>query len=239
MLDIKSEKLQQFFLLAFTRELIKNSIPEGLVKLEVQEEVEKESVKEKVKDIIKESRTKPLAIKRLETITKQAFKPLPKPFVAQRPPRRLSIPSPRLPQRLQYLKPIPSGIEINLGKIDQFAKDPAVKIIECNGPNENIIVRVPQERQTAVVLTKEEIDEIIRAFAEGSKIPAEEGVFRVAVGRLLLSAIISDVVGTKFIIKKIIAPSPIAPGSGTPGTIPGTAPPANRLIPGRQFTPTV
>jgi hypothetical protein len=65
-------------------------------------------------------------------------------------------------------------------------------------------------KKTGIVLSKDEIDEIINKFSEASKIPLGEGVFRVAVGKLVFSAIVSDVVSSKFIIKKLLYPS--APG---------------------------
>ena len=213
LLEKQSEEFKQFFLLAFTKELIKNSMPEEFAKLAVEKEVKKEEIKEKAKEIVKEYE-KPLRIspvKQLKAITETGFKPLPRPFEAARPPRRLVIPQPRLPERLRYIKPAPSIIQIELGKLDPLIKDPAVQTIECNGPDENIVVKVPQERKTNITLTKEEIDEVINKFSEISKIPVSEGIYRVAVGRLIFSAIISEVVGSKFIIKKMRLPAPIIP----------------------------
>lgn len=200
MLEDKSTKFKQIFLLAFTRELIKASGKEFFVGLEAEKEAKKEEIKEKVKNFIKSS--KPKEIKKLQELA-SPFKPLPSPFTINRPPRRLVIPKPNFPSRLGYLQPVASNEEIDLGKLNKLVKDPVVKIIECNGANEDVIVRVPNERKTGIELTKEEIDSIIKIFSEKAKIPAEEGVFRVAVGNLLFSAIISDVVGSKFIIKKI------------------------------------
>ena len=61
------------------------------------------------------------------------------------------------------------------------------------------------------MVTKEEIDEVIQKFSEASRIPIQEGIFRVAVGKLLLSAIISGVIGSKFIIKKLRAMPQLMP----------------------------
>jgi len=59
-------------------------------------------------------------------------------------------------------------------------------------------------KRTNIILNKEEIDQIIKKFSETAKIPLYEGIFRVVVGKLILSAIISDVIGSKFIIKKMM-----------------------------------
>ncbi|MEJ2268006.1 MAG: hypothetical protein P8X70_02940 [Nanoarchaeota archaeon] len=58
-------------------------------------------------------------------------------------------------------------------------------------------------KPTGIILNKKEIDKVIKTFSEKSMIPIHEGVFRVVVGRLILSAIISEVTGSKFIIKKM------------------------------------
>ena len=135
--------------------------------------------------------------------------------IQKRSPQILKIPEPKLPPRFQYLKPIPTDVPINLGKLSPLIKDSAVKSIECNGPDEKISVLTTSKKITSIVLSKEEINEIIKKFSELSKIPSDEGVFRAAVGRLIISAIISDVIGSKFIIKKI-PHHQTAPGPGFP-----------------------
>ena len=61
-------------------------------------------------------------------------------------------------------------------------------------------------KKTGTVLSKEEIDEVIKTFSEAAKIPISEGIFKVVFGKLILSAILSDVIGSKFIIKKMSGP---------------------------------
>jgi len=131
-------------------------------------------------------------------------------FFAQRAPQKRAIPSmpqipePILPPTVQYLRPIPIPIEVNLKNLTPLVRDPLVRIIECNGPGENVVVVGTMGRKkTGTVLNKEEIDEIIKTFSEATKIPINEGVFKVVFGKLVLSAIISNVIGSKFIIKKM------------------------------------
>jgi type IV secretory pathway ATPase VirB11/archaellum biosynthesis ATPase len=94
-------------------------------------------------------------------------------------------------------------VEIDLGKLNPFISDPVVRRIECNGPGQNIVVMVPMPKYTNIILNKEEIDEIIKIFEKKSKIPASEGIYNIILGKLVFSAIISDVIGSKFSIKKI------------------------------------
>lgn len=200
LLQDTSERFRELFLLAFTKELILYSGGPELIELESEVVEEKEERREKIKEIIKGT-------------VKPAFKPLPQPFKVQRPLRKLIIPKTRLPMRLQYIRPTPTEIKLDLGKLNPLIQDPAVQTIECHGPNKTVIVRTPAERKTKIVLTKDEIDRIIETFSEAAKIPVGEGIFRVAVGKLILSAIISEVIGSKFIIKKIAYSQTVGPPS--------------------------
>ena len=58
-------------------------------------------------------------------------------------------------------------------------------------------------KKTNIVLDKEDIDQIIKAFSEKARIPIHGGILKMVVGRLVLSAIISEIIGSKFIIKKM------------------------------------
>ena len=114
------------------------------------------------------------------------------------------IPEPRLPERFQYLKPLPSDKSIDLGKLNAFVRDPMVAAVECNGPGEEIIVVGKMGRKrTGVQLDKEEVNRIVNMFSMQTKIPVGEGVYNVVYGKFQFSAIISDILGAKFIIKKM------------------------------------
>jgi hypothetical protein len=115
------------------------------------------------------------------------------------------IPDSRLPPHIQYLKPVPINKDIDLAKLNPLVNDPMVKAIECYGEGENIVVKGGMGvKKTTIIMNKDEIKDIIQRFSKEAKIPAQEGVFKVAAGRLTLTAIISDTVGSKFIVKKII-----------------------------------
>lgn len=135
---------------------------------------------------------KPIEIKREENVFREL---------------KLVMPETKFPLHIQYIKPVPMNKEIDLGKLNPLVNDKFVKVIECYGSNENIMVKGAMgTKKTAVVLTDDEIKSIVNKFSEETKIPAQEGIFKVAAGRLLFSAIISDIVGSKFIISKITPP---------------------------------
>ncbi|MCF7910056.1 hypothetical protein K9L16_00080 [Candidatus Pacearchaeota archaeon] len=143
----------------------------------------------------------------------QQQKPQAKPVLRQQKPirRQIQIPShpqipqPAIPERLKYIQPVPSKTqEIDLGKLNPLIKDPMVKIIECNGPGENIIVSGGMGvKPTSIILKKEDIEKIMKTFSEKTKIPLTNGIYKVAYGTLIFSAIISEIIHSKFIIKKI------------------------------------
>ncbi|MGY4884481.1 MAG: hypothetical protein ACP5NZ_02780 [Nanobdellota archaeon] len=110
----------------------------------------------------------------------------------------------QLPEHIQYLRPTPVNKDIDLAKLNPLINDPMVNTIECYGSEENIVVKGRMgTKKTPIILTKEEIDDIIQRFSRETKIPVQEGVFKVVAGRLILLAIISEVVGSKFVIKKM------------------------------------
>ena len=205
-----SESRKRFILLQFTKELIKHSGKGEILKLEnilkkQSEEKEREAAEEIKLTRIVERTKKPEE----ELIRSLEFKSINPSQVPQQTIRNtlpiLRIPRPRLPPRFQYLKPIPTDVEIDLGKLNPLAKDPLVKNIECNGPNKNIIVEGTMGRKkTHITLNRKEIDEIIYTFSKTAKIPIHEGVFRVAVGKFIFFAITSEIISSKFIIRKIV-----------------------------------
>lgn len=224
MLNKSSKDFKKFFLLQFTRELIKNSESSAIFELkeivkdkeeskELKQTIKKEILKREFLPLIqkelKEKKLKEFEIpKKIEINLKRGL--LKKPLF--RKPRVLKIPEIRLPQRLQYLKPTPTRTEIDLGKLNPLISDPLVKEIQCNGENDNVIVVGGMGiKPTNIILTKEEIRDILKKFSEVSKIPLHEGIVKIVAGRLILSAIISEVISSKFIIKKMMYSSNIIP----------------------------
>ncbi len=125
---------------------------------------------------------------------------------------QIKIPEPKLPPNFEYLRPSPTNEEINLKKLNPLLKDNFVKTIECVGPDQNIIVTGAMGRKpTAIKLSKQEILDVLETFAIKAKIPLSKGAFKIAFGNLILSAITSEVVGSKFLIKKMEMARPQAP----------------------------
>jgi hypothetical protein len=239
--DLKKElnfiRFKKFFLLEFTRQLIKNSAPSDIFKLQTILEKEKkykiEEAKDKIKERMKDEEDVSTKLKEIEegkinakpsiihsavgmfgtqdiphiNPFKESFKGYFKKdnFVDPFKKIGLKIPESKFPVHLQYIKPVPMNNEIELGKLNPLITDPMVRIIECYGPGENIVVQGNMgTKKTGIILDREEIDTIIQRFSRETKIPIEEGIFKVVAGKLMILAIVSGVVASKFTIKKML-----------------------------------
>jgi len=115
----------------------------------------------------------------------------------------------KLPPQIKALKeikpeakPRPEGFA--LGKIDYLLKNREIQLIECPGPGKNLLVkRYNKINTTKITLNQEEITDILYSFAVQAKIPVVGGILKAAVGDLVVSAVISEFVGSRFIITKL------------------------------------
>lgn len=175
---IKKTKIREYFLTSFVKALILNSITEK----EVEEiKIEKEKFKQSIKNVQqKQMQMKPSMLRSL--------KPLPVSAPAYQPIQ---------------LKPGQQRETITLGKITQLLADPSVLSIECPGTGKNVLVNRSGLVQTSgIVLSEQEIDSVIQEFSNKTRIPFGIGVFKAAFQDLIMTAVLSEYVGTRFIILK-------------------------------------
>ena len=98
-------------------------------------------------------------------------------------------------------QPLPQGF--SLGKLDQIILDKTVTSIECPGPEKPILAKsLGRVTITRISLSEEEIKKVTNTFAEAARIPVIGGIFKAAVGNLVMTAVLSDYVGSRFIINK-------------------------------------
>ncbi|MCL5018515.1 MAG: hypothetical protein M1416_01975 [Candidatus Pacearchaeota archaeon] len=201
-----SEDFKKIFLIKFTEQLIRNSEKIDIRKLQgiIAQKEKKKFKKLSEKDFVKiEKLGIKLPIERFPS--RQARR---MPMVREMAKPTLFIPESKLPEHLEYLKPMPTaGVEIDLWKLNPLIKDRAVRVIEVNPDEKVVVTGAMGTKTTDIILNKEDINRVINEFAKISKIPIEEGVYRVVVGNLILSAVISEVIGSKFIIRKMIIPA--------------------------------
>ncbi|MEA3248310.1 MAG: hypothetical protein U9Q73_01250 [Nanoarchaeota archaeon] len=126
------------------------------------------------------------------------------------PPRKLPTPISH-PLQTQHVSPpiispkVQIGIESgqDYGRIKPLLDDPMISLIECSGSGEPVmILRAGQKQLTRITLNPEEIKKILEKVSDEAHIPLLEGVFRASVGTFSINAIISDMVGSRFVIRK-------------------------------------
>lgn len=103
--------------------------------------------------------------------------------------------------------PQPSGSEkisiLGLKKIESLISDNAVQTIECPGPGRQILVYKSGVIQTTpITLDAEEINNIMKEISEKTRIPVTSGIFKAAFDNIITTAVVSEFVGTRFIIQK-------------------------------------
>ncbi|MDO8623283.1 MAG: hypothetical protein Q7R52_03475 [archaeon] len=207
MLENTSESFRAFFLIEFTNQLVENSqTPETIflrkvLRDRIKRNLEKKENEEKLYELVAKKDFY-LPSKRINEETREY---IPKKRFRLLRPGFLKMPESRLPSTVGDLRPFPLQKEIDLGKLNPLVKDRSVKTIICDEAGKNITIkRVNNEaRVTSIFLSNEEIEDIIKRFADATKMPAEEGVFRAVYGNLIISAIISHLAGIKFTLTKM------------------------------------
>lgn len=88
-------------------------------------------------------------------------------------------------------------------KIEFLLIDPTIQAVECPGPNKNVLIRkYNQTNVTKVILSQQEIMDIINEFSKEARIPIVGGILKAAVRNMIISSVISDFIGSRFIITK-------------------------------------
>jgi len=194
----KNHKLytSRLFLRAFTLELIKNSVLQlpNPPRVEVQPVlVPQITTTPKPEEHFQEPGEFHKSILDTRAISRM------KPSSIKKEP--LTPPEPRIP-----VQPLPSKLPqgFNLAKLEFLIHDPRVTIIECPGPEKFILARSSgRTTLTKTALSTEDIQNVIQTFSQEARIPIIPGLFKAAVGDLILTAVISELVGSRFIITKV------------------------------------
>lgn len=132
-------------------------------------------------------------------------------FYRKEPPSKLPIPFKKQIQPPSYKKASEVQPEVfapkeglKLGKLEPLLNDKFIQSLECIGPGKNLLVRKYNKISlTKIILSQEEINEIVNSFSQEAKIPLAGGILKAAVGDFLISAVTSEHVGSRFIISRI------------------------------------
>lgn len=142
--------------------------------------------------------------------SKQSFSAIP---INQdsRQPRHLLAPA-RQPFKMKHDNSLMSSsnsplvqqiVFISTAKLTPLLLDPSVASIECSGHDKPLMLMRSGIAQTSlVVLNIKEIDELLKEISGKTRIPLLPGLFRALLGNLLVTAVISEQVGSRFFIQK-------------------------------------
>jgi hypothetical protein len=89
-------------------------------------------------------------------------------------------------------------------KINALLASPEIKSIECPGAGKNLIIsKKGRNEPIGLVLSGREIKDYLQKISQKTKVPfGESGLFRAEVGNLIVTAIISEFIGTRFVVTK-------------------------------------
>ncbi|MEN9625708.1 MAG: hypothetical protein RL557_36 [archaeon] len=123
----------------------------------------------------------------------------PRPSAQSTPPQTTTTPQPvKTPSTVS-----PSTSPNPLAKIELLVKDQGIQLIECPGANKFILVKVRNKiNTTKITLTEEEIKGVVDYFAQQARVPIIGGILKAAVDDMLISAVSSNYIGSRFIITK-------------------------------------
>jgi len=207
MLKQSSNKTRQKFLRKFVQEL---------VEVRGKQILERKSAMAERERIRKEIQVDKLRTKYVKPLVEKHKLPLPPP----RPMMKRSFTPTQIPQQMPIMqaRPIPvkqsipaqlnvPSPDLDLGKILALVRDPNVSSIECPGAEKQVIVKKNnQTMKTEITLNKSEIDKIVQEFSEKARIPLIEGMLRARVANLQITAVVSKVASSRFIIIKTYQP---------------------------------
>ena len=195
------------FLAGFIRELIKASKPSPETAEERQQPLQIQVKERKVIEMLPEFVT---PVQTIPLKNQSLIGARPNPFVRQIPQRTRFIPSKTIEQtQTQVMQQPRTLLQLDINekptaeKLNFLIKDPAVTEIECTGSDQPLLVKkAGAVQRTKVRLSIEEIYELIAEFSQKTRIPVIEGTFKAALSNLILTAILSETLGPRFILQK-------------------------------------
>ena len=76
-------------------------------------------------------------------------------------------------------------------------------MIECPGPGRNVLVKVRNNvNVTKLNFNEAEIKNVIMHFSDLSRIPIVGGILKTSIESMMISAVVSEYAGSRFIVSK-------------------------------------
>jgi hypothetical protein len=211
MVDEEKDFAEEFFLHVVKTKQAKK-VRQEEKKIKKLRKREKSRIKKKVKDTekIEEKKLRPVVSER--KITKPEIAPLPVEVPeAPTPPMKILMGPPKVPKPELSLPKPPKFFEqelklkpiVDLGKLNNLIVDPTIEAIQCDGSFIPVkIIKNGESINTNIELNDREINDIINIFARNLGVEVKGPVFKASIQGLMLSAVVSEFAGTRFIITK-------------------------------------
>lgn len=199
-------------------------------KAEIEQKVAAEKLRRKILEAQRIAKEEKLAELRKQEMSLKPFSPVMKPVnkepmqpsmeVKEKPVQENKVPEKLLntPKNQQppLIKiaipkqkiPLAQPGEINFGVLILLIRDPSISYIECTGEEKNVIIRKGNSIfSTDIKLTKLEINDFVNSFSEKTRIPIVSGLLDARLGNLELSASLSEINSSTFILRKTNIPA--------------------------------
>lgn len=117
--------------------------------------------------------------------------------------KSFNLPPPPMSMPRTYTPNASPGQNLSIGRLTRVLYDPSVWSVECLGAGKPILVnRAGAVMTSAITLSDQEIQQVLNEFSERTRIPLIQGVFKAIFQDLLITAVVSEFVGTRFVIQK-------------------------------------
>jgi|AP95_1055475.scaffolds.fasta_scaffold56013_2 hypothetical protein len=197
-------KKRILFLIEFVAEIVTHSAEdERLKKLIKVERIKRKLVPEPPVDLSPIGKS---IIFEQEFQKSKPIKPVNQVFHRKQPPRKIyKTPGETITKNIRHSL---MGHEIRpneevIADLNKIINDKNVQMIECPGPGRNILVKVKNDvNLTKLILNEAEIKNVIIYFSDYARIPIVGGILKTSIESMMISAVVSDYAGSRFIINK-------------------------------------
>ena len=190
-----SQNIRALFLEEFVKRMIISSLP-------IQQKIAKDAV---ILERLEEASSQPpkLEIKKQPEAKQQARPAVIYPKVLQQAPSPAVMPPRQIIPKAIEAQKVPEKTSLILERLKSILADPAVQSISCPGPNKSItITRMGIVQTLGISFAAGEIEAFLKDLSEKTHIPLLPGLFKVIFQNIIITAVVSEFIGTKFVIEK-------------------------------------